>query len=67
MNSGLRNILDMVCVAISAQASAEVILYEREGIAGHSSFSTGSQVGNLERFGFNGSAASVKSLQITRP
>jgi hypothetical protein len=67
MKSGLRNILAVVCMAISAQASAEVTFYKREGIAGHSSFSTGCQVGNLERFGFNDSASSVKSLQITRP
>jgi hypothetical protein len=65
MNSGLRNILAVVCPAISAQASAKVTFYEREGIAGQS-FSTGSQVGNLERFGFNDRASSVNSLQITR-
>lgn len=58
MNSSLRNILAVACLALSAQASAEVTFYEREGFAGQS-FVTSSQVGNLERFGFNDRASSI--------
>ncbi|MBS1139338.1 MAG: hypothetical protein H6R13_791 [Proteobacteria bacterium] len=58
MNSRLRNILAMACLAISTAAAAEVTFYEREGFAGQS-FSTDRQVGNFERFGFNDRASSV--------
>jgi len=58
MNSRLRNILAMVCLAISTAAAADVTFYEREGFAGES-FSTDRQIGNFERFGFNDRASSV--------
>lgn len=58
MNSRLRNILAMACLAISTAAVADVTFYEREGFAGRS-FSTGRQVANFERFGFNDRASSV--------
>lgn len=58
MNSRLRNILAMASLAISTAAVADVTFYEREGFAGRS-FSTGRQVANFERFGFNDRASSV--------
>lgn len=58
MNSRLRNILAMACLAISTAASADVTFYEREGFVGRS-FSTGRQIANFERFGFNDRASSV--------
>lgn len=58
MNSRLRNILAMACLAISTVAVADVTFYEREDFAGRS-FSTGRQVANFERFGFNDRASSV--------
>lgn len=58
MNSRVRNILAMACLAISTAAVADVTFYEREGFAGRS-FSTGRQVANFERFGFNDRASSV--------
>ena len=61
MNSSLRNILAVACLAISAQASAEATLYELENFAGQS-FSTTNPVGNLERLGFNDRASSVVVL-----
>lgn len=58
MNSRLRNILAVACLAISTQAAAEVTFYERDGFAGQS-FSTSRPVGNFERYGFNDRASSV--------
>lgn len=58
MNSRLRNIFVVACLAMSTVAAAEVAFYEREGFAGQS-FATGRQVGNFERFGFNDRASSV--------
>lgn len=58
MNTSLRNILAVASLVFSAQASAEVTFFEREGFAGQS-FSTSRQAGNLERFGFNDRASSV--------
>lgn len=58
MTSRLRNILAMACLAISTAAVADVTFYEREDFAGRS-FSTGRQIGNFERFGFNDRASSV--------
>lgn len=58
MNSRLRSILAVACLAISTAASAELTFYERAGFAGQS-FSTDRQVGNFERFGFNDRASSV--------
>ncbi|HXE37711.1 MAG TPA: beta/gamma crystallin-related protein [Azonexus sp.] len=58
MKTSFRNILAVACLALAGQAIAEVTFYEREGFAGQS-FSTDSQVGNLERFGFNDRASSA--------
>ncbi len=61
MNTILRSALAVAAVAVSTQAAAEVIFYEREGFAGRS-FTTAKQVGNFERFGFNDRASSVVVL-----
>ncbi len=58
MNSRLRNILGVACIAIASHADADVTVYERDGLAGHS-FSSESRCGNFERFGFNNRASSV--------
>jgi len=58
MNSSLKTFLAAASLAISAQASAEVTFFEREGFAGQS-FSTERAVGNLERFGYNDRASSA--------
>lgn len=58
MNSRLRTILAMSCLAMSTVAAAEVAFYEREDFNGQS-FSTDRQIGNFERFGFNDRASSV--------
>lgn len=58
MNSSLRNILAVACLALAGQAIAEVTFYELEDFAGQS-FSTDRPVGNFERFGFNDRASSV--------
>jgi len=61
MNAILRSALVVAAVAISTQAAAEVIFYEREGFQGQT-FSTKKQVGNFERFGFNDRASSAVVL-----
>ena len=61
MNALLRSALAVATVAVSTQAAAEVIFYEREGFQGQS-FTTNKQVGNLARFGFNDRASSVVVL-----
>ena len=61
MNAILRSALAVAAVAVSAQAAAEVIFYERESFQGQS-FTAKKQVGNLERFGFNDRASSVVVL-----
>lgn len=58
MNTLSRNAVALACVAIAAQATAQVTLYEREGFGGQS-FDTERQVRNLERFGFNDRASSA--------
>jgi uncharacterized protein YcfJ len=58
MNTLLRNALALAGMAIAAQASAQVNLYEGEGFAGRS-FNTERQVVNLERQGFNDRASSA--------
>jgi hypothetical protein len=61
MNALLRSALAVATVAVSAQAAAEVIFYEREGFQGQS-FTTNKQVVNLARFGFNDRASSAVVL-----
>ena len=61
MNALLRSALAVATVAVSAQAAAEVIFYEREGFQGQS-FTTQKQVVNLSRFGFNDRASSAVVL-----
>jgi uncharacterized protein (UPF0179 family) len=54
----LKAALAMAAVAISAQAVAGAVFYEREGFQGRS-FTTEQQIRNLERTGFNDRASSV--------
>src|SRR5512133_1182527 len=58
MNAYLKNALTLTAVAVASQAMAQVTFFERDGFQGRS-FTTESQVGNLERFGFNDRASSV--------
>lgn len=58
MNSIMRNVLAVACVAIATHAAAEVTFYEREGFSGES-FSTDQPVRNLARTGFNDRASSA--------
>ena len=58
MNALLKNALALTAVAMAAQASAQVTLFEQEGYQGES-FTTSRTVDNLERRGFNDSASSV--------
>lgn len=62
MNATLRYALAASAVAISTQAAAQVIFYEREDFQGRS-FTTEKQVGNFERYGFNDRASSVVVLR----
>jgi len=59
MKALLRNALAVAAVAIATQAVAQVTFYEREGFEGRT-FTTGRQIGNLERQGFNDRASSVE-------
>ncbi len=59
MNALLRNTLALAAVAIATQAVAQVTFYEHDGFQGRS-FTTGRQIGNLERSGFNDRASSVE-------
>jgi len=61
MNAKLKVALAVAATAISTQAAAEVIFYEREGFQGQS-YSTDKAVRNLERSGFNDRASSVVVL-----
>jgi uncharacterized protein YcfJ len=58
MNIHLRNALALAAVAAATQAMAQVTFFEQDGFRGRS-FTTESQVNNLERFGFNDRASSV--------
>jgi len=62
MNAVLRSAVALATLAISTQAAAEVIFYERESFQGQS-FTTKKQVGNFERFGFNDRASSAVVLE----
>ncbi len=57
-HKAVRHALALAAVAVAAQASAQVTLYERENFQGDS-FTTRKQVVDMGRFGFNDSAASV--------
>jgi uncharacterized protein YcfJ len=61
MHKTLKAVFAAVAIAISAQASAQVIFYENEGYTGKS-FSTERRVGNLQEYGFNDRASSVVVL-----
>jgi uncharacterized protein YcfJ len=61
MNTILRSALAVAAVAVSAQAAAQVIFYEREGFQGQS-FTAENEIRNFERFGFNDRASSVVVL-----
>ena len=58
MNAVLKIALAMAAMAISSQAAAGPIFYEREDFQGRS-FTTEQQVGNFERMGFNDRASSA--------
>ena len=58
MKSTLKVSLLVAGLALALPALAQVTFYEREGFAGRS-FSTQSQVNNLDRYGFNDRASSV--------
>lgn len=58
MNAYLKNALTLTAVALASQAMAEVTFFEQDNFRGRS-FTTESQVGNFERFGFNDRASSV--------
>ena len=58
MTSTFKISLLLAGLALALPALAQVTFYEREGFAGRS-FSTGSPVKNLDRFGFNDRASSV--------
>lgn len=58
MNSIMKNVLAVACLAIATHAAAEVTLYEREGFSGQS-FTTDQAVRNLGRTGFNDRASSA--------
>jgi len=58
MNAILRNVLAVAGLAVATQAAADVTFYERQGFEGRS-FTTGRQIGNFERYGFNDRASSV--------
>ena len=62
MNGILRSALAVATMAISAQAAAEVIFYERESFQGES-FTAKKQVGNFGRVGFNDRASSAVVLE----
>jgi uncharacterized protein YcfJ len=61
MSAIFRNLLAVAGVAIAVPAAAQVTFYEREGFRGQS-FTADSQIGNLDRYGFNdrASAAAVR-------
>jgi len=58
MKSILKTALAISAVTFAAHASAQVTFYEYDGFAGRA-FTTQSQIGNFERFGFNDRASSV--------
>jgi uncharacterized protein YcfJ len=58
MNAILKTAMAAAGLAVATQAAAGVTFFEREGFDGRS-FSTEKQIGNVERYGFNGRAASV--------
>jgi uncharacterized protein YcfJ len=58
MNAYLKNALTLTAVAVVSQAMAQVTFFERDNFRGRS-FTTESQVGNFERFGFNDRASSA--------
>jgi uncharacterized protein YcfJ len=58
MNTPLRNALALATVVVASQAMAQVTFFEEDNFRGRS-FTTGSQVGNFERYGFNDRASSV--------
>jgi uncharacterized protein YcfJ len=58
MKATLKSALAVAAVVISAQAAAEITFYEGEDFRGQF-FTTGTEVGNLDRFGFYERASSV--------
>jgi uncharacterized protein YcfJ len=62
MNAILRTALAVAGAAFATQAAAQIVFYERQGFEGQS-FTTETQVGNLERYGFNDRASSAVVLR----
>lgn len=58
MNRTLKAALGISALVLSAQAAAQITFYEREGFRGRA-FTTGKEVRNFERFGFNDRASSI--------
>ena len=59
MKKSISVLLGIAGLAASTYASADIVLYGREGFGGRS-FATDKQVWNLERFGFNDRASSAQ-------
>jgi uncharacterized protein YcfJ len=62
MNTALRNALVAAGLAVTTQATAQIVFYENDDFGGRS-FTTDKPVGNFERFGFNDRASSVVVLR----
>ena len=58
MNAILRNGLVVAGMAVATQAVAQITFYEHDDFEGQS-FTTGREVANLERYGFNDRASSI--------
>lgn len=61
MKTILRYTLAVISIAFSAQAAAQITLYEREGFQGRS-LTTEKKIGNFSRKGFDNHAASAEVL-----
>ena len=59
MKSAFKHALAAAGLVIATQAGAQVSFYEQEGFQGRS-FTTQTQVGNFERFGFNGNCVVLR-------
>ena len=58
MNTVLRSALAIAGIAFATQVAAQITFYQAQGFEGRS-FTTGKQVNNFERYGFNDRASSV--------
>jgi hypothetical protein len=58
MQMTVKTLLGVAALAFATQAAAQITFYEGEGFRGRA-FTTGKQVWNFERLGFNDRASSV--------